>query len=253
MRKKIAAANWKMNLNLAEGEKLVNEIISGLPPLEANKEVVLAPPFLHLPSLAVRIQGQASLKLAAQNCYSERSGAYTGEISPTMLVDAGVQDVILGHSERRSLFHETAGILSSKVNLALQSGLRVIFCCGEPLDIRENGKEKEFVEQQIKDSLFPLTVENLDQLVIAYEPIWAIGTGRTASPEQAQEMHAHIREVLHEKWGQGSEMIPLLYGGSVKPDNAHTLFSCPDIDGGLVGGASLNSEDFLSIIKALPH
>lgn len=251
MRKMIAAANWKMNLHIEEGKKLVQEILDAMPSLEPHQEVVLAPPFLHLPSLVRQTAGNQQVRVAAQNCYSELAGAYTGEISPSLLADAGVHDVILGHSERRSLFHESPSLLAQKVELAMKTGLRVIFCCGEPLESREAGQEKEFVGQQIKDSLFGLTLDNPQSLVIAYEPIWAIGTGHTASPQQAQEMHAHIRQVLAEKWGKISQDIPILYGGSVKPDNAQTLFSCPDIDGGLVGGASLKAADFLPIIEAI--
>lgn len=251
MRKKIVAANWKMNLNLDEGRQLVHAILEGMPNLGNNQEVVIAPSFLHLPELVAAIQGKSQLKAAAQNCYVHAAGAYTGEVSPTMLKHAGVSDVIIGHSERRMLFHESADLLAQKVDLAVKTGMRVLFCCGEPLDIREQGKEQSYVAQQIKDSLFSIEITDYSQIVIAYEPIWAIGTGKTASNEQAQSMHAFIRETLAETWGEPANQIPILYGGSVKPDNAASLFACPDIDGGLVGGASLKASDFLQIIAAV--
>jgi triosephosphate isomerase len=189
------------------------------------------------------------IKIAAQNCFYKNSGAYTGEISPEMLADLGIDYVILGHSERREYFHETNEELAQKTDAALENGLSVIFCCGEPLSIRKEGTQNAYVSKQLEEGLFHLDKEQLKNIVIAYEPIWAIGTGETASPEQAQEMHAHIRSLLQDKYGkQASENISILYGGSVKPDNAKEIFGQKDVDGGLVGGASLKADMFGEII-----
>ncbi|MEI8280201.1 MAG: triose-phosphate isomerase [Bacteroidota bacterium] len=252
MRKKIVAANWKMNLTLEEGKKLVDGIIAGGAALSETKQVVIAPPYVHLTQTGTQLQGKAFMNLGAQNCYSEASGAYTGEISATMLASAGVQYVIIGHSERREYFKEDDMMLAKKTDQGLKNGLKVIFCCGEPLEIRDANTQNEYVGTQIKAGLFHLSVEELKNIVIAYEPIWAIGTGRTASSQQAQEMHAHIRCVIAAQYGAAAAAdMSILYGGSCKPSNADELFACPDVDGGLIGGAALKADEFLGIIAAM--
>ncbi len=252
MRKKIVAANWKMNLTLQEGKTLVDGILAGLPAISDAKKVVIATPFIHLTQTASQLQGKNNIHLAAQNCYSEASGAYTGEVSAAMVKDAGASYVILGHSERRQYFNETDAMLAKKIDMALQNWLQIIFCCGEPLEIRDAGTENSYVEAQIKAGLFHLSVEQLDNITIAYEPIWAIGTGRTASSQQAQDMHAHIRSVIAAQYGQeAAGNMAILYGGSCNAGNASELFACPDVDGGLIGGASLKPDTFLAIINAM--
>ncbi|MCW3121873.1 MAG: triose-phosphate isomerase [Flavipsychrobacter sp.] len=252
MRKKIVAANWKMNLNLTEGAELVNEIFKGLPPLSEDRRVVIAPPYLHLTQTAAQLTGMIDVCLGAQNCYSEASGAYTGEISAAMLKSAEVDYVIIGHSERREYFKEDDATLAKKVNQALINELQVIFCCGEPLEIRDANTQNAYVEAQIKAGIFHLSELQLKNVVIAYEPIWAIGTGRTATSEQAQDMHAHIRSVIAAQYGAAvADDMPILYGGSCKPSNAAELFACADVDGGLIGGASLKAAEFLGIINAM--
>lgn len=252
MRKKIVAANWKMNLNLEEGKKLVDGIIAGLPTLNEQKQVVIAPPFVHLAQTADQLQGKSYINLGAQNCYSEAAGAYTGEISAGMLKSVGVSNVIIGHSERREYFKEDNAMLAKKIEQCLNNGLQVIFCCGEPLEIRDADTQNAYVEKQIKESLFQLNTTQLKQIVIAYEPIWAIGTGRTASAQQAQDMHAHIRGVIAAQYGkEAADDMSILYGGSCKPSNAGELFACADVDGGLIGGASLKADEFLGIIDAM--
>ncbi len=252
MRKKIVAGNWKMNLSLGEGKSLVDGVLAGLPSLTETKQVVIAPPFIHLSQTAQQLQGQSHISTGAQNCYSEASGAFTGEVSASMLQSAGVHYVILGHSERREYFREDDALLAKKTSQALQAGLQVIFCCGEPLDIRDADTQNDFVEKQIKAGLFHLDAEELKNVVIAYEPIWAIGTGRTASSQQAQDMHAHIRRVISGKYGaEAAERMTILYGGSCNASNAAELFACPDVDGGLIGGASLKADAFTAIIKAM--
>lgn len=251
MRKQIVAANWKMNLNLLEGATLVNELYQGLPELNVGVAVVIAPPFTHLAQTAEQIIAMGQVHLGAQNCHHESGGAYTGEIAAGMLKSAEVEYVILGHSERRQYCNEDNELLARKVNQALANSLNVIFCCGEPLEIRDAGTENSYVETQLRESLFHLDAEQMKNIVIAYEPIWAIGTGRTASTDQAQNMHAHIRSVLAAQFGQGiADNTPVLYGGSCKPSNAAELFACPDVDGGLIGGASLKASEFLAIIDA---
>jgi triosephosphate isomerase len=252
MRKKIVAANWKMNLNLAEGKKLVDEILAGLPALNETNEVVISSPFVHITQTAAQLKGKQHIYTGAQNCYSEASGAYTGEVSASMLESAGVQYVIIGHSERREYFKETDAMLAKKTDVALSNGLKVIFCCGEPLEIRDANTQNSFVEDQLKAGVFHLDAEQLKNIVIAYEPIWAIGTGRTATSQQAQDMHEHIRNVFAAKYGKAAaEGLSILYGGSCKPSNAAELFACADVDGGLIGGASLKSDEFLGIINAM--
>ncbi|MBK9981184.1 MAG: triose-phosphate isomerase [Saprospiraceae bacterium] len=249
MRKKIVAANWKMNTTVTQGEKLVEDILLHLPG-ELNCTVIIAPPFTHLPMLVKKVEG-TKICSAAQNCHQDKSGAFTGEISVDMLSDLGVNYVIIGHSERRQLFHEDNEIIKLKLDAVLAAGLLPIFCCGEPLDIRESETQNIFVHQQLEESLFHLHKDDFAKVCIAYEPIWAIGTGVTASPEQAQEMHMFIRDKIAIRYNKFvSETTRILYGGSIKADNAKTLFSQDDVDGGLVGGASLNSAGFLDIIRA---
>jgi triosephosphate isomerase len=252
MRKRIVAGNWKMNLGLSEGAALVSNVLSTLPTLSEERLVVFAPPYLHLAQTVSQVQGTDNVSVAAQNCHHEASGAYTGEISAPMLKSAEVPYVIIGHSERREYNGETDELLAKKVDAALAAGLKIIFCCGEPLAIRDADTQNDFVGAQIKAGLFHLSAEQLANIAIAYEPIWAIGTGRTASAQQAQNMHAHIRSVLAAQYGaELAGNTSILYGGSCKPSNAAELFACPDVDGGLIGGASLKAEDFLGIIHAM--
>lgn len=243
----IAAGNWKMNTNVSEGVELYKSLADQEIP--ENVTVIVGAPYLHLSTLvAVK---KPSVKIAAQNCYSENSGAFTGEISPSMLADLGVDYVILGHSERREYFNESNDLLAKKTDAALENGLKVIFCCGEPLEIRKAGTQNDHVSRQLEEGLFHLDSAQLSNIVIAYEPIWAIGTGETASPEQAQEMHAHIRSLLTDKYGdQDAQGMSILYGGSVKPGNAKEIFGQTDVDGGLVGGASLKADIFGDIIQS---
>lgn len=252
MRKKIVAGNWKMNLDITEGAQLVNDIFNGLPELDSNRIVVIAPPYIHLTQTASQLAGMDYVFLGAQNCHHEASGAYTGEVSAAMLKSAEVNYVIIGHSERREYFKEDDAMLAKKVNQALVNGMQVIFCCGEPLEIRDANTQNTHVENQIKAGLFHLSEEQFKHIVIAYEPIWAIGTGRTATAAQAQDMHAHIRSVVAAQYGQATaDATSILYGGSCKPSNAVELFGNPDVDGGLIGGAALKAADFLGIIAAM--
>ncbi|PQJ10101.1 triose-phosphate isomerase [Flavipsychrobacter stenotrophus] len=254
MRNKIVAANWKMNLNLAEGKQLVEGILAGLPALEVHKHVVIASSFVHIAQTAAQLAGKSNIHTGAQNCSTETSGAYTGEVSAAMLKDAGVSYVIIGHSERREYFNETNAMLAKKVNQALANGLHILFCCGEALEVRDAGTQNAHVEQQIKEGIFHLSAEQMKDITIAYEPIWAIGTGRTATSAQAQEIHAHIRSVVAAQYGADvANNVPILYGGSCKPSNAAELFACPDVDGGLIGGASLKADEFLGIIEAMKN
>jgi triosephosphate isomerase len=237
-----------MNTTIKEGEALLTSILKGLPE-NLNCSVIIAPPFTHLPMILTRASG-SKIQTGAQNCHQESSGAYTGEISVEMLKSLGVEYVIVGHSERRQLFHENNEIVKLKLNAIVKAGLIPIFCCGEPLDIRQTETQNIFVRQQLEESLFHLEKEIFEKLCIAYEPIWAIGTGVTASPEQAQEMHRYIRDQIAIRYDKvTSEMTRILYGGSIKADNAKTLFTQEDVDGGLVGGASLNAPGFLEIIN----
>lgn len=252
MRKQIAAANWKMNCTYQQGEKLLNDILNANINLAEHQQVIFAVPFPYLIMGNSEVADEDNYFIAAQNCYYKKSGAYTGEVSAEMLHSIGIRYCVLGHSERREFFKETNTQLAEKVNLCLQYEITPIFCCGEPLEIREAGTQNEHVETQLKESLFHLNEQEIQQIVIAYEPIWAIGTGKTASSEQAQEMHAHLRKILAAKYGPlVAKQISILYGGSVKAGNAKELFSCADVDGGLVGGASLNAEEFITIIKSL--
>lgn len=252
MRKKIVAGNWKMNKDLNEGVKLASEVVNmAKGEVNTNITLVLCTPYIHLSSVSSLLNGEKNVFLGAQNCYTKANGAYTGEISAPMLKSVNVAYVIIGHSERREYFKESNQQLAEKVNIVLQNNMKPIFCCGETLDERNSGKHIDIVKTQISESLFHLSAEQLQEVVIAYEPVWAIGTGVTASTEQAQEMHKVIREHLKGKFGeQISAGISILYGGSCKPSNAKELFACPDIDGGLIGGASLLSRDFIDIAKS---
>jgi triosephosphate isomerase len=252
MRKQIASANWKMNLNLKEAENLVNELISHPYELKDDHIVLLAVPFPYLIEVHNLLNGKPHFHVCAQNCASTSNGAYTGEVSAKMLNELNINYVIIGHSERRSLYHEDNNTLAQKTNLALENNLIPVFCCGEALETREAENQNQFVENQLKESLFHLSAEQFSKVVIAYEPIWAIGTGKTASSDQAQEMHKHIRNVIEIKYGIAiSESTSILYGGSVKASNAKEIFSKPDVDGGLVGGASLIAKEFITIINSL--
>ena len=249
MRQKIVAGNWKMNKNAEQTEDLINELIHKLPETEAK--VIIAPTFVNLSS-AVDHTEFTAIEVAAQNMHQAEGGAFTGEISADMLRSIGVDIVILGHSERRAYFHETDALLASKVDTALKHEMKVIFCFGEELKDRQDKQHFNVVEYQLKDGLFHLPESAWANIILAYEPVWAIGTGETASPEQAQEMHKFIRETILERYGKEiAENVSILYGGSVKPDNAKEIFSQPDVDGGLIGGASLKADDFIGIINGI--
>ncbi len=250
MRKKIVAGNWKMNLNLQDGVALAKEINEALVADKPNCEVIICTPFIHLASVA-QVLDQNVVALGAENCADKVKGAYTGEVSAEMVKSTGAQYVILGHSERRQYYHETAEILKEKVDLALANGLKILFCCGETLEERQAEKQNEVVKAELEGSVFHLDAEAWKNIVIAYEPIWAIGTGMTATSDQAEEMLAYIRSIVAEKYGQeAAEDTSILYGGSCKASNAPELFSKPNIDGGLIGGASLKCADFKGIIDA---
>jgi triosephosphate isomerase (TIM) len=252
MAQKIVAGNWKMNLSLQEGLTLISETTNMLKDEKRNDaKVIFATPFVYLHAVRNLVEQTSGTYLAAQNCSEYTKGAYTGEISAAMLASVGAGYVIIGHSERRLYYHETHQQLAEKINRALEENLQVIFCCGETLEIRERNEHIQFVQKQLAGSLFHLSNEQMKNIVVAYEPVWAIGTGKTASTEQAQEMHAEIRKYLSEKFGtETAKNTSILYGGSVNAGNAKELFACPDVDGGLVGGASLKSRDFTDIIKA---
>ena len=252
MRKQIAAANWKMNLTLEQATALTAEILQSPLNLGNDQQVVFAVPFPYLTAIKKQIAGAKNILIAAQNCYSKKSGAYTGEVSAEMLKSIGVDYVLTGHSERREYFNESNAMLAEKINFAMEYGIKPIFCCGEALEIREAGTQNSYVETQIKEGLFHLTQQQINGFVIAYEPIWAIGTGKTASSEQAQEIQLHIRNVLAAQYGDAvAQSISILYGGSVKAANAKEIFGQPDVDGGLVGGASLVGQEFAVIINSL--
>ncbi|MFC0185766.1 triosephosphate isomerase [Pseudarcicella hirudinis] len=252
MRKKIVAGNWKMNKTIEEALALVSEVANMVKDeVSTDVQVVVAPPALYLSTLQKYTEAVPNLGVSAQNCHQKASGAYTGEVSAAMLKSIAVEYVILGHSERRQYFGETNEQLAEKVNIALENGLTPIFCCGESLEQRNGGNFLEFVSSQLTESLFHLSPEDFAKVVIAYEPIWAIGTGLTASSEQAQEMHAHLRKHLAAKYGQeAADNTSILYGGSCNEKNAPELFACPDVDGGLIGGASLKSREFVNIAKS---
>lgn len=249
MRKKIVAGNWKMNNDLAQTAHLISELSVRLPRTET--EVMIAPAFPHLYS-AFEALRESHIEVIAQNMHYKDSGAYTGEVSASMLKSIGIETVILGHSERRTYNNEDDAILARKVALALHHHMRIIFCFGEELADRNSGKHFNVVENQLKNVLFPCAPKDWKHIVLAYEPVWAIGTGETATPEQAQQMHRFIRKTLREKYGDSlADEVSVLYGGSVKPDNAGEIFSQPDVDGGLIGGASLKAEDFVAIVNAI--
>jgi len=249
MRKKIVAGNWKMNNDIKKSLSLISDLLGKLPQTEA--EVMIAPTFVNLiPS--VEAVKNSKIEVIAQNMHFAESGAYTGEISADMLTSIGVKTTILGHSERRAYFNETDESLSKKVDTALKHGIRVVFCIGEELADRKANKHFEVVGNQIKNGLFHLPAEAWQHLVLAYEPVWAIGTGETATPEQAQEIHNFIRKTISDKYGKDvADNVSILYGGSVKPDNAKEIFAKEDVDGGLIGGAALKADDFVSIIKSI--
>lgn len=253
MRKKIVAGNWKMNKTLEEAGILTSEVMGMVADeVTGNVRVILCVPFPYLVPLKNQIGKNTRIEIGAQNSSEHEAGAYTGEVSVAMLRSIGIPYVILGHSERRQYFHEDGKLLAKKVDIALKFGLTPIFCCGEPLDVREKNEHEKLVKQQVEEALFHLDVTSLEKIVIAYEPVWAIGTGKTASAQQAQEMHAVIRKHLASKYDQSvADNISILYGGSVNAANAKELFACPDVDGGLVGGASLKSREFTEIIKAI--
>lgn len=252
MRKKIVAGNWKMNMDLTEGLKFAGSVEKHFKENPSGKAlVILCTPFIHLAGVA-EILKHGKVALGAQNCAAEASGAFTGEVSAYMIKSTGAEYVIIGHSERRSFNNEDDKLLNKKTLLAINSGLKVIFCCGEVLHEREAGKHFLIVRRQLEEGLFSLTCEQMDMIVLAYEPVWAIGTGLTATPDQAQEMHKYIRDLVKDKYGNDcAKKLPILYGGSCKPSNAAEIFSKPDVDGGLIGGASLKKEDFAGIVEAI--
>ncbi|MDR2126020.1 MAG: triose-phosphate isomerase [Prevotellaceae bacterium] len=248
MRTNIVAGNWKMNTTVEEGVKLVSEIVEKSKDL-SNVKLIVAPPFTHIFSVGEKIRGTAT-GLSAQNCASEAKGAFTGEVSSEMLASLNVEYVIIGHSERREYYKESDEILLKKIKLALASGISPIFCAGENLAEREANRHFEVVKKQIEEVVFKINETDFEKIIIAYEPVWAIGTGKTATAEQAQEIHAYIRKVLSAKFGEKAENTSILYGGSCKPGNAKEIFSKPDVDGGLIGGASLNADEFIAIAKS---
>ena len=252
MRKQIAAANWKMNCTFQQGEKLLDEILGAEIPLADHQLTIFAVPFPYLLMTRSEVEEEWNYNVAAQNCHHKKSGAYTGEVSAEMLHSMNIRYCVVGHSERREYNQETNAMLADKVNLCFENFITPIFGCGEPVNIREAGTQNDFVSAQLKESLFHLSADKIKTIIIAYEPIWAIGTGKTATTEQAQEIHQYLRSVLAAQYGDVvANEIPILYGGSVKANNAKELFSCPDVDGGLVGGASLVAAEFIEIIKAL--
>ena len=250
MRKNIVAGNWKMNKTLQEGLELAKGIEAALAGKTPNCDVIIGTPFIHLASVVDAIDTN-KIGVAAENCADKASGAYTGEVSAQMVASTGAKYVILGHSERRAYYHETPEILKEKTILALANGLAPIFCIGEVLEEREAGKHFDVVKAQIEESLFNLSAEDFGKIILAYEPVWAIGTGKTATAEQAQEMHAFIRKTIADKYGnEVAENCSILYGGSCKPSNAKELFANKDVDGGLIGGAALEVDSFMGIINA---
>lgn len=252
MRKKIVAGNWKMNKTLDEAKALLSEVVNMVKDeITGEVIVVICPPSLYLTTSRQYIPVGGQIFLGAQNCHEKKEGAYTGEASAAMLKSVGVEYVILGHSERRQYFGETNATLAEKVNIVLENGLTPIFCCGESRELREKGDYVGFVKGQLTDSLFHLDAETIARVVVAYEPIWAIGTGLTASSAQAQDMHFEIRRHLASQYGDAvAQDISILYGGSANEKNAADLFAQPDVDGGLIGGASLKSREFTNVIKA---
>ncbi len=252
MRKQIAAANWKMNLTYQQAENLLQDFLAIPHILNDDKFVVFAVPSPYLDMAQGKIAAEKHMFIAAQNVYTKKSGAFTGEVSVEMLQSLGIEYALVGHSERREYFNEDNAMLAEKVKICLEYNITPIFCCGEALPIREENNQNDFVSGQLQESLFDLSPEQLSKVVIAYEPIWAIGTGKTASSQQAQEMHAHIRSQVAAKYGHDlANDMTILYGGSVKGGNAKEIFSEVDVDGGLVGGASLNAQEFMQIVRGL--
>jgi triosephosphate isomerase len=250
MRKKVIAGNWKMHYDLSESQNLISKLTSGLNGKELNCDVIICPPFTSL-SEAALLTKDTPVKLGAQNMYFRESGAFTGEISASMLMGVGCEYVILGHSERRTIFKETDGLINEKIKSALKAGLKPIFCIGETLEERENGREKDVLESQLSGGLNEISLDQMNNIIIAYEPVWAIGTGKTATPGQAEEMHDFIRNYIKDDFTpETAENLIIQYGGSVKPDNAGELLSQTDIDGALVGGACLQADSFISIIES---
>jgi triosephosphate isomerase len=250
MRKKIVAGNWKMHKNAEQTEILLNELIDKIP-FETDVQIIVAPTFINLATAVDHLEF-VGIDVAAQNMHQSENGAYTGEISVDMLQNVGVNIVILGHSERRAIFNETDALIANKVKTALEHDMTVIFCFGEELKDRQSKNHFNVVENQLRDGLFNIQASDWRNIILAYEPVWAIGTGETASPEQAQEMHLFIRETVRKAYGSDiGEDVSILYGGSVKPENATEIFSKPDVDGGLIGGAALKSDDFIAIINAI--
>ena len=251
MRKKIVAGNWKMNTNLPQGHELFHEINEYCNTIDLRElSVIIAPPFTHLISLCET--DNRCIQLAAQNCSDKTHGAFTGEVSTSMITSSGANYVIIGHSERRKYFGETNEILKNKINLAIESGLQTIYCCGESIDERQQGIHKDIISQQIEKVLYEFDNKQIGKIIVAYEPIWAIGTGETATAEQAQEMHACIRSLVNQKFGEElANSMTIIYGGSCSAKNASELFEMKDVDGGLIGGASLKAQDFIDIINAL--
>ncbi|MCK5781256.1 MAG: triose-phosphate isomerase [Flavobacteriales bacterium] len=250
MRRKIVAGNWKMNNDINQGLELVKGLAKEIDAKNYNAEVVVSPSFVNLAGVVSELK-DSKIGVAAQNMNENVSGAFTGEVSGSMLTAIGIEKVIIGHSERRAIYGETDALLAAKTDAALANNLEVIFCFGELLEERKSGNHFDVVTSQIEKGLFHLEASAFDKIVLAYEPVWAIGTGETASPEQAQEMHAHIRKVVDAKYGAAvADKLPILYGGSVKPSNAKEIFSKEDVDGGLIGGAALKVEDFMGIISA---
>jgi triosephosphate isomerase len=250
MRKKIVAGNWKMHKNAEQTEDLLNELIAKIP-TDTDVQVIVAPTFVNLASAVDHLQF-TNIDVAAQNVHQAEAGAFTGEISADMLKSVGVNTVILGHSERRAIFNETDALIANKVDTALEHEMTVIFCFGEELKDRQTKNHFNVVENQLKEGLFHIEGKDWESVVLAYEPVWAIGTGETASPEQAQEMHEFIRQTVRTAFGVAiAENVSILYGGSVKPDNAKEIFSKPDVDGGLIGGAALKADDFVAIVSSI--
>lgn len=248
MRTKIVAGNWKMNTTVEEGIQLAKAVAAASSKVNGVK-LIVAPPFTHLTSVKEALKG-SNVELSAQNCANKESGAYTGEVSAKMVASTGATYVIIGHSERREYYGENSEILLDKVKLALANNLKPIFCIGERLEERESNRHFDVVKAQLEEVIYKLSDSDFEKIVLAYEPVWAIGTGKTATPEQAQEIHAYIRKVLIDKFGSKAENTSILYGGSAKPSNAKELFSKADVDGGLIGGASLVADDFIAIAQS---
>ena len=251
MRKKIIAGNWKMNLDKIDSINLTSKILKNTKQ-EKDKKIILSPPFIYLEQLVTDCSERKDILIAAQNCSENGNGAYTGEVSAQMIKSIGVDYVIIGHSERRQYFNESHSVLSNKLSQALSNNLKVIFCCGENINQRDNNEFLDVIYNQLSSTVFNLSAIDFSKIIIAYEPIWAIGTGKNATSEQAQEMHNYIRTIVSEKYGnEAANNVSILYGGSCKPSNAKSIFSQIDIDGGLIGGASLKSDDFISIINSI--